>query len=242
MVNITPHDRDEQVLSHIGLYRITLRHVLARVFFDGGNPGNLIQRLLSEGRITVRQGLPSRVSYYQLSLAEVRRRGLPADRSRPPHGQALASHLGALWYCSEPGTQRRRLETHELQQLFGSDHARVPHCIEAGSPPHILRIQVVAPRASLPTAVRMLRRRIERLREHTVLGPWIRNRQYCFLMLADDSRRAEGLRRLLHERGADRRAEIVVGEAPSIDGLPGVLRRLAPEHVPQAATLWSPDG
>ncbi len=226
MVTPPSSDRDERILRHIGLYRITLRPVLSRLFFDGGNPGNVIQRLVAEGRIQARAGLPNRLSYYQLTVAEARARGLPEARARPPRGQALPAHLGTLWFCCVEGQGRTRLEHNELRQLFGNRFPNGPHCIEGGSVPKIVRVHTITPRASLSTAVRMLGRRIERFRESTVLGAWVRNRQYCIAILADEPGRVERLRRSLHERGLNRRAEIEVWYAPSPAGLPAAVQRL----------------
>lgn len=223
---VSQESRDDRILQHIGLYRVTLRPILAHAFFEGRNPGNVIQRLVAEGRIQQRGGLPGRLSYYQLTIAEARARGLPEARARPPRGQAFAAHLGALWHCLISQTSRRRLENHELHQLFRVRVPGGPHCIEVGTNPKIVRLQNIAPQASLPTAVRMLRRRIERLRESTVLGPWVRNRQYCIAMLADDPGRVERLRRTLHEQGLTGRAEVEVWHAPSAAGLPSAFQRL----------------
>jgi len=228
MVSIDHDERDERILAHIGRYRITLRQVVSLAFFDGRNPGNVIQRLLDEGRITVRTGLPDRLSYYQLSLAEVRARGLPEARSRPFRPQALHAHLAALWFCcASADGQRRRLENAELSKLFGGDPPKGPHCLAGGEVPRVYRLHCLGPDASARGVVRALKRRVERLREHTRLGPWMRNRQYALALLADSPVRVERLLEALDDHRVPRRAEIVVECAPSHRTLAAALRRLA---------------
>ena len=36
-------NRDEKVLRHIGLYRLSLRTIISRLFFAGKDPGNVLQ-------------------------------------------------------------------------------------------------------------------------------------------------------------------------------------------------------
>lgn len=229
MVTIDHKDRDERVLNHIGRYRIAFRQTLSCLFFDGRSPGNVLQRLLSNGRIVARASLPERVSYYQLSLSEVRRRGLPEVRSRPFPPQAFHSHLAALWFCcmNAGSPERRRLESAELARLFDGKPPKGPHCLEGGQSPRVYRIHALGPDASARGVVRALRQRIERFREHTRLGPWLRNRQYVFALLADSPPRADRLWEALNDHRVLDRAEVAVGHAPNIRTIAAALRGLA---------------
>jgi len=219
--------RDEQILAHIGLYRLTFRRVLSVLFFDGCTPGNVVQRLLAEGRIQARGGLPERLRYYQLTPTEARRRGLPIARSRPLKPQAFQSHLGVLWFAcigSQKETPRRRLDRDALLKLFGPDFPKGPHCLEGGAKPCVWRVHVTGVRTDDTALVKLLKRRIEMLQKHETLGAWIRNRQYALALLADTEGRRRRLLEVTKNHGLDHRTKVVVEYCPSHASAPAALR------------------
>lgn len=227
-------NRDERVLDHIGLYRISFRRVLSMLYFHGRTPGNVIHRLLAEGRIQARTGLPDHLRYYQLTPSEAAARGLPIARSRPPKPQALHTNLGILWNCCmTPGIHdRRRLEQVEMVKLFGERFPRGPHLMQAGPKPYVLRVRVLAPTTRTRTAVRLLRARIDRLRKHPTLGAWVRNNQYAFLLLVESDHQRTRLVEVIERHALKNRAHIIVAYAPSHASAGPALR--AAERRPRA--------
>ncbi len=210
-------DRDERLLAHLGLYRVSTRPVLAMLFFGGRTPGNVLHRLIAEGRIVSRPGLPGRQRYYQLTHAEALRRGLPPDRGRPPGPQAMRAHLAILAHCcARPkGPSCRRLEDAELAALFGASAPRGTHVLEAGTSPRVLRVLVVGASVRVGRVHRVLRRHIQRVRTHPTLGAWVRNRQYGFLLLAESEAKAARLRAEVHRHDGTINI-IATGTAPGL--------------------------
>lgn len=208
--------RDEQILTHLGLYRLSFRVAIAALFFGGGSPGNVLQRLRMEGRIISRGGLRNRVRYYQLSPTEAAARGVPLVRSRPPKPQAFYSHQATLWYCSVVigGPNRRRLEPEELVTLFGPRIPKGPHVFESGPEPKVIRVIAVAPQTPARTAVRALRKRIRRLSRIPDLDVWIRKRHYTFVLVTDSEPKRARLAQLVNKHGITDRTETRTAYAP----------------------------
>lgn len=227
-------ERDERILAHIGLYRVSFRSVISSLFFEGRTPGNVLHRLRAEGRIQSRSGLPNRVCYYQLTPTEAARRGLPVGRSRPPKPQALQTHLAVLWHCCvrPGGPQRRRLDTGDMATLFGPEWPGGVYVIEAGKQPRVFRVQVVGPNVRVGRFVKVLRRRIDRLRRDPLVGPWIRNRQFGFLLLTDSEAKCARAREVF-ERHALRSPTAVQLAFGSVDWTAGAAFR-HPESRPRA--------
>lgn len=229
--------RDEQILAHIGLYRLTFRRVLSVLFFEGRTPGNVLRRLLDEGRVQARGGLPDRLRYYQLTPTEARRRGLPIARSRPLKPQAFQTHLGVLWFCCmihpQQGTPRRRLDREELRKLFGPGFPKGPHCLEGGERPCVWRVHATGTHTDDAALVKLLTRRTEALLKHETLGAWIRTRRYAVALLADTEGRWRRLLEVTTHHGLDRRTKVVVEYGPGHASAPAALR--AAERGPGAA-------
>lgn len=205
-------ERDERILFHVGLYRVTFREVLSRCFFNGRTPGNVVQRLLAEGRLVSRGGLTNRVRYYQLTPTEALDRGLPVARARPPKPQAFLCHIGLLEYCClDPRVKdRRRLDHVDMLELFGSSYPKGPHVLQGGSHPRVFRAFVLSPGIRLRPAVKVLRRRVDRLRGHPTLGPWIRKRQYAVLFIVRAEAQRTRLQELITRYEFSKRTEVEV--------------------------------
>jgi hypothetical protein len=204
-------NRDHDILDHLGLYRLSLRAIIARLFFAGGNPGNVIHRLRDRGEIVERR-LAGRLNYYQISAKAARARGLPLKRARPfsNRNQAFHTHLAALWFCCIGTTRRIRLERKDLVQLFPGEIAEgplPPHCLERGTSYRLYRLFVVAPDSDTTHLAGRLHRYLEGMLKRPQMGEWIRGRQYGFAILAtneeklrsiDASLANEGLKPLVH--------------------------------------------
>lgn len=208
--------RDEQILGHLGLYRVSFRAVISFMFFQGGFPGNVLQRLRAEGRVTSRGGLRNRLRYYQLSVTEASARGLPVARGRPPKPQAFSLHVATLWYCSVApgGSLRRRLDTPELVHLFGVNTPKGAHVLDSNGPPKVVRVIAVAPHTPARSIARALRKRILRLDAHPELGMWVRDKRYAFAIITSSEAKRARLAYLVQRYGKSSRAEIRVECAP----------------------------
>ncbi|HUU95648.1 MAG TPA: hypothetical protein VM487_07900 [Phycisphaerae bacterium] len=185
--------RDDAILTHIGLYRISLRYVIEKLFFDGRNCGNVLQRLIERKRIQSVAGLHGSLRYYQLTLSEARHRNLPQDRGRAFGPRALAAHLAVLWFCCVAPVPRRRLEAAELRELFDRVPSGCPHVGQAGSKPCIHRVYVVNSRTRTADVIKRLRAEIDDAAREPHLGAWIANKRYAFTLLTDSRPRAEAL-------------------------------------------------
>lgn len=219
-------DRDEKILRHTGLYRLTFRRVLSELFFEGRTPGNVLGRLIAEGRIRARGGLPDRLCYYQLTLAEARSRGLPLARTRPPRPQAFQTHLGVLWFCFFNGSpyERRRLERDELDRLFPNAAPKGPHVVQGGPVPLVWRVHVTGPRTDDRALVKLLVRRFDRLRRDEALGPWVRSKRYAIAILAETEGRQRRLQEIIARHELTHRTPAVVEYCPGHWTAPAALR------------------
>lgn len=220
------HARDERILHHVGLYRLSLRAILAKRFFDGRTAGNVIARLIEHGRLQGRPGLPERLSYYQLTAAEARRRGLPAARARPLGAQALHTHLGVLWFCCAHNTKtpRRRLDRRELAKHFDATLDNAPHCLEAGDDPVVWRVHVTSTRSNDLTLIKHLSARLVALSSTQAFGPWIEAGRYAVAILAESPGRRARLTETINRHGHPQRLRWTVEHAPSPNGLGAALR------------------
>ena len=100
-------ERDDQILRHIGRYHLSIRGAIEKLFFNGGSSDHVMQRLLKDGRLQVVKGaIPGGLSYYQLSLSEARRLGVPDNRAREDKTRVLRKNLGILCFCCLSGDQR----------------------------------------------------------------------------------------------------------------------------------------
>jgi hypothetical protein len=230
-------DRDELILNHIGVYRLSFRKVLERMFFDGRNCGNVVQRLLDAGRIQSRGGLPNRVSYYQLTPSETIARGLPVVRSRPLKSQASLHHMGVLWFCCMSAARRVRMEPEELEK-FDAGFPLMPqaaHCIEGGSSPRIYRVEVVGPNTGVTGLINRLNARIHEALKHHILNQWVRTRRYAFAILAESGQRRKLIEAALARRSVHKLAHIVVEYAPGHRTISEALNEQTTAPIPTGA-------
>ncbi|MBN2562356.1 MAG: hypothetical protein JXQ75_15635 [Phycisphaerae bacterium] len=207
--------RDDDILDHIGLYRISFRFIIERLFFQGGNCGNVVQRLMKQKRIQSVDGLPGSLAYYQLTLGEARRRSLPQDRGRALGPRALATHLAILWFCSLAPVPRRRLGENELSQLFGEKPSGCPHVAQAGAKPRVYRIHVVSSRTRAADVIKRLRAEIDAAIQSRQLNSWAGSGRYAFALLTDTASRAQAFTRAVQRAKLDQRVRIVCEGVPS---------------------------
>lgn len=229
------NDRDDRILAHVGLYQMTLRCVIEELFFDGANCGNVINRLVAAKQLQVRTGLPGKLSYYQLTRAAAKRRGLPESRARAPQNQALHSALATLWFCCMAHARRHRLEPQELADFFPEAVPAAVHCVERHADTHrLIRLKVVDPASENSTITRSLRKTVFETTELPGLRPWIQTGRYAFAILTETGTRVENIRQII---AADEQlaasATFLVEQAPGVRTLKQAIHDRQPRSAQQ---------
>lgn len=214
-------ERDEKILRHIGLYRLSLRAVISRHFFDDGNPGNVLQRLKDGDRIRYRQGLSGRLSYYQLTPQEATVRFQSTKRAQPLKGQSLNANLAILWFCCMADKKRERLEKAHLVKLFQDEAPSGPHCLEGGDSYCVLRLFPASAKTNNANLIARVQHYLQRASQQPPLDKWVTNRQYGFAILVETRERVESLQNALSKLGFDKKARFAVEQVPG----PQTIRR-----------------
>lgn len=219
------NDRDDQILNHVGLYQLTLRRVIDEQFFDGGNSGNVVQRLVAGRQLQIRDGLPGRLNYYQLTRAEARRRGLPESRARALQNQALHTALATLWFCTMSESNRHRLEQHEVDRLFPEEAPVAIHCVERSTDSHrLIRMKVTDPDSDDRTVLRSLRKMVFATMIMPGLRPWIETGRYCFSVVTETESRVQRIRQIIEtDQQLSDSATFLVEQAPGVRTLKQAL-------------------
>lgn len=219
--------RDDRILDHIGLYSISLRPVIERLFFEGKNCGNVIQRLTKQGKIVSRPGLPSRIRYYQLATSEAIARSFPQHRTEPLGTQAINKHLAILWYCCLADGVRHRLERGDVKNNVSEHLPPGDYAVEQLEDNHrIVRLRVASSDAEDSSIVRWVRGEVSKAAKHPLLNRLQRSGQVAYTLLADTETRIPSLQRSLDDSGLLEQSTVVLAFAPSPQTLPAALRNL----------------
>lgn len=211
--------RDQAILQHIGLYRVTLRPILSRLFFGEGSCAYVLHRLTAGGLVQTRKGLRSNRSYYQLTLKGAGAAAVPADRSKPLGTQALHTHLSIAWFCCMQRVRRYRLEAEAVAGLLGGEAPPGDHCVEDDPKrPRVYRVYAPGPTVVLRNVLRQVGEHIAEARGSPTARDWMRARAYAFGVLVETDERRAALRELLSSgprgtlhREAYVRVEVVPG-------------------------------
>lgn len=186
------NDRDKLILAHLGLYRISLRPVMARMFFDGNDTalGNVLRRLSKsdensektknkkkkEGLICARTGLSGNMSYYQLTRAGATAIGVPIDRSENFGDLALDQHLAILWFCCMTDKPRFRIEDADVQNALKVD---IPgsYCVgQEGEGLRMFRVYAPTESTQKDSLLRTIKSCIEKLESNDETAAWLKAR------------------------------------------------------------------
>lgn len=191
-------ERDLAILRHTGLYRITLRPVLERLFFGGKSCGAVLQRLRSDDGLLQLGKLPRRVSYYQLTPKAAAQLGLPVSRTTPFGTQALHRHLSILWFCCMGQPRRFRLEPDKLERLFPSHPPAGDHCVEEGDKKsRIYHLYTPDAHAAMRNVIREIRANLNEACANRALDKWLEGQRYSFAVLVETPERRAALRSAL---------------------------------------------
>lgn len=214
--------RDLEILRHMGLYYITLRVTLERLFFGGNKTacGNVITRLTKQKRMVTRaRAFPSGISYYQLAESEARKLGIPEYRAKAPAGQSLPEKLAVLWFCCMNGQARKRIEKAKIEEIFAGTSFPGQHCYELDQDfqeYHIYR--VFPPSADDEYLIRQAREHVDTVIERGGYE-WLKTGAYGLALLAETPTRREHLIRQLRERGFGEKYNCLVEVVPTSDTL-----------------------
>lgn len=222
-------DRDEKILRHIGLYYITLRTTLERVFFDGKKTacGNVITRLTKQERVVSRErAFPGGLSYYQLAEAQAKELGIPEYRAKAPAGQSLPEKLSVLWFCCMGETKRRRIEKEKLKEIFSGETFPGPHCFERDSKEQRL-YRIFSPSADDEYLFRQVRDHLDLVQERGAYD-WLKTRTYGVALLCETETRREKLEREFREKGLSDRTHHIIEVVPSPNTLKEAINALSP--------------
>lgn len=182
-------ERDRVILRHIGLYRLTFRRTLDRLFFPGASCNNAVQRLRKQGVIQERDGLPGRLAYYQLTASGATSAGVPKDRAEPLAPPALHKHIAIHHWCCLGRTQRQRIEPADVQEMFGDAAPTGDHVLQRTREFRLFRVHVVTGDTDDNALVRRIMSRVQECRREPTLAQWLRERQYGFVALVEASAR-----------------------------------------------------
>jgi len=219
-------DRDDRILAHVGLYHVTFRRIVARLFFNGSEKAcqNVVDRLVAQDRLSAVNLGGSPLQYLMLSAPEARRRSLP-QRGKPPGGRALAEAIGVLWFCTILA-QRYRLEREELCRVLGPDAPHGEHCAEPGDRPRIYRIYVPGPWTKPSAIVATVDELLSAARDHPALSSWVANQLYGVAVLVPTEARAKPIQEAIDSKRLGEGARIIIERAPDAQALPGALYAL----------------
>ncbi len=227
--------RDDAILTHLGQYGLSLRSVVAHCFFDGGNPGNVLQRLVKAGKIVAHDQLPQKRSYYQLSRSEAAARSFPASRADALDGANLDRRLAILWFCTMGQHQRQGLLPQDILAMLERKMPNAPHCIECPrrGKQRLLRMKVISSDWQPTDVIEWIRKTIQDDCRHPVHREWIESRQYGYAILVDDpsarSDRGKAILQTVKKSGLYKKTHVPVEFSPSVATLNLALRSRAKE-------------
>ena len=218
--------RDEKILKHVALYRLSIRAVIEHLFFDGKSSDDVIARLVNEEKCLQVAKLPNRISYYYLSVTAARKRGVKESRAQGGQARSLRRSLAVLWFCCMTPTNRHRIERNTLTKLFGRHNGLgIPHCWEPiGEKGRLIhRIYTPGPNTPDDDVVRTLRKDAESTIAHPQLAPLVLAHLYVFAVLVEHPQRLEKIRETL-DRAAPLPVSVKIELTPDVQDLAAAVR------------------
>lgn len=217
-------DRDREILHHTGLYRVTLRPVLAKLFFNGGDPDKVLLRLRNEGYLRPAVDFQG-ISLYQLTKKGASAVGLPEDRARRFREQALYKHLGLLLFCFDEGSKRVRLEDGDLESLFGEKIPDGTHCVDSLDGKIVIdNVYVPGPQTSIRAVVRRVRDSIHASDQNPVLRQYVDDRRYRYVVLVEHDSKREALMKAFRKPERDGLGPLIKQAHVHVESLVAPLR------------------
>lgn len=234
-------ERDEKILAHVGLYTLSIRPVIERLFFEGASCDNVISRLLRERALQANGGerasrLPGGISYYQITIPSARRLGFPTHRALRRQAAGLRRDIPVLSFCTMTEKKRRRIEHYELEDLFGAGEQLgrgfgIPHAVEVETGSSAVLRLYTPSTIEDRTSVRTFRNDSQIMMSHGKIASWVKRGSYRFVVLVDSVSRRDRLADQF-SRIEDIAVQCTIDTAPSLDTL----------HILSKQTLEAQDG
>ncbi len=190
--------RDEAILAHVELYRLTIAPAVERLYFPEENfPGQGRQRAADALAVLVRLGKLVARKFPQARGSSIGETYyvLPPNKSskKSSDAQGVNFDLQTLWLCALSETRSYRLSLSETRELFPTPpHHHVRHVIaDMGDGPFVSRIYPSS--VDVSATVANLKKFINEARSKHRLGDWIDSGDYGFCVLADHPQKVEGV-------------------------------------------------
>ena len=209
--------RQLALLQHLRRYRISLRPVLDRLFYEGRPDGCKAdlehlrgQSLIQVVKNAVQDGKHPhiRYSYYALLATGAKLLGVPSPRASRVGSDALTRHLAHLYYCCFSRRRRHRLLEDELRRLFepasppvsSTTAATIPgfHCLERHGDQFIVQ-HMYSPNTLAADILSQVRKRIRSAEEHPLVREALHAHLYGIVVLTASRELQSEVRRLLDQ-------------------------------------------
>ena len=185
-------ERRNAILGHIARYRLSLRPVIEKLFFDGKSCDNVLRAMVHDELIVARPEsdakqksalIPGGYKYYQLSLKAADQFSLPSSRTTILGPGAFDKHIAILWFCCMGEKRYSLLDSQHLAKLFAvgqgllSEIPAGPYCIELEGKHRVFRIISTGPTSTDQYCIGQFKEHLQDATSHPVLKRWIEVRR-----------------------------------------------------------------
>lgn len=219
------NDRDRLILRHIARYRFSFNEVLGALFFDGGDPQKVLDRLREAGYIVPRKIFRGNRSAYQLQP-----KGVAAVRAGRRSADALGSeslpvHAAIFAFCLLCGRSRIRLGKKEMSELFdGNAPSGRHHCLERSTrAKRIYHVYVPGEGVPLNDIIDTTREHITESQALPGIKTWLTCRVYSHAVLVDRQDRADELKAAMHRATIKAGRSLCDAAHIRVERVPGIL-------------------
>lgn len=218
--------RDTALISHIGLYGLSIHASLSELFFEGKQAGHVLKRLADGGLVTLHERtIPGGITYARLTATGCTVAGVPKTRSRPL-GPGLDLAIAILYFSTLDGHRRYRVEHSDMFPFFGEDATPMQNIAHIASDelstPCIFRVYHATGATS--EIVHRLRTVIAKIEENSKIRAWMLTRHYGLAVLGQFRPKVEILRQATDRSGLSHQLPIVFGLGPTAETLNKSLR------------------
>jgi hypothetical protein len=224
-------DRDQKILTHIGLYRLSIRAVIEHLYFEGKTSDRVLSRLMKDEKLhRSENAFPGGISYYQLKLSEARNgpASVPENRARTQGARAVRQALAALWFCCMTEKKRQKLDTAKIIKLYQKDIIR-PHCAEVSPQGNMLySLYVPGPNSRDDYLPKRLQHDIQAISAFPQLGTLLKLKKMGFAVLVETEQRKEKLARILRRQAPD--AAVLIEVVPGPNTLQTAIKDFQKKH------------